>query len=201
MTRSDPDPVFEAAARAELVRRVQRHRRPGRAPGRRLVRLREVVVVSLVVVAAAAVLVGVQQFRQVPHEQGASPAASAPPTRSATPTPTPSTPTRSALIGPPTARFRTSAEITSWAEGIGATSVWAEQRVIIAACMAQHGYLYDPIEEYSADLRAGHSGMSAADEAAFDEAEHGPTSSGAYDWRTAGCDGLAVHETGMDGQD
>ena len=66
--------------------------------------------------------------------------------------------------------------------------------------MAQHGFLYDPIQQYTGDLRAGHSGMSAADEAAYRVAEWGPASSGAYDWHTAGCDGLAVHETGMDGQ-
>lgn len=196
MTRTTPDGVFAEAARAELLHRV----RAGSAPARRPFVVEAVVAVAVVAIAVAVVL-GVQQLHAGPIDQG-PPAAPVPTASSSTPVPptptaTPST-TGAALIGSPGARVRTEAEIRAWGASEGLGDVMIEQDVIQSRCMQQHGFVYDPIYERTADLRAGHSGMTAAHEAAWDEALDGPETTAAYDWRTAGCRGLAVHQTGQD---
>lgn len=69
------------------------------------------------------------------------------------------------------------------------------------ACMADHGFLYDPEFVLSAGLAAQHAGLTDAQYAAFQVALTGPGAPGPYDWRTAGCQGRSVHLTGQDAAD
>lgn len=211
MTRTTPDPVLADAARLELERRVRAARpalqpvaRPGR-PG-----VMQLVVTAAVAVLILSVVVGLGQLRA--RWVGAPPPTTAPsatagPTPSPTAVPPTSTPTSSPtstgaarLVVPEGFQQRSDAQLRAWAatlpESPARTDVWIEQRIIVTHCMAGKGFLYDPERLYThpvAVVPAGH-------EQAYEEALDGPASSGPYDWRTAGCDGLAVHETGQDGQ-
>lgn len=245
MSRSTPDPVFAAAARAEVEARIRAvagtaalDRRP-RRPW-----VMELGAVAGIAVLAAGIAVGVHTL-QPAFDQGGAPAGSvtqsvpstadptasplpsptetptstpqtaAPPTAPTTETPTeapttppppstaPTTPpaTSSPLIGPTGAQQRSSAEIRSWALGLGFGEIWAEQAVLDASCMADHGFRYDPEFEHDAGVAAQHAGLTDEQYAAFQVAEYGSDTNLPYDWRTAGCHGRSVHLTGQDGKD
>ncbi|MGX5695709.1 hypothetical protein ACWKWP_05870 [Agromyces soli] len=83
--------------------------------------------------------------------------------------------------------------------------VWLTQQGIIADCMLEKGFDYQFVPWWLAtsdQLAAPSWGYSAhLDEAAWLEALDGPPDRGLgedYDWREAGCQGYAVHVTGMD---
>ena len=188
MTRSDADPVFADAARAELERRVRDSARPAESrearPSRGLVL--QLAVTAAVAVLIAAVLIGIDQARS--RFVGARPVV-----------PTTSEPTRTAhLIAPEGFEPRSDAELRSWGatlpENVGiARSVWTEQQIVIVHCMASKGFLFDPVYRYdhaSGPLPAGH-------EEAYEEALSGTGSGEPEDWRDGGCTGLAEHRVGQ----
>ena len=130
-----------------------------------------------------------------PSPTGA-PTPSTPPPSTATPsTPAtePSTTPAGGLVAPAGAVQRTDAEIRAYAAGRGFTDVWAQQGILDRDCMAEHGFLYDPEQGLATP-----SGLTAADRTAYEVALLGPSTSAPYDWRTAGCHGASVHETGQD---
>jgi hypothetical protein len=75
------------------------------------------------------------------------------------------------------------------------------QAIIVRDCMAEKGFLWDPIPFGSAGGRfsgwAGR-GLTPEQEAAYRLALGGENDDVPYNWRDAGCDGRAVHETGQD---
>lgn len=188
MTRTDPDPVFAAAVREELVRGAAASS-SGRPRRSRLLRV-ELLASFAVIAVVIAVLVGVQPAHLPAHHSGSAPAA---PATTATPSSSPAQ-----LIGPAGAQRRTAAEIRAWGKARGLSAVMIEQMVLETGCMAAAGFRLDPIFDATADLRSGHRGMTPEQEHAYDVAEFGPSTSKPYDWRTAGCVGRAVHETGQD---
>lgn len=221
MSRTIPDPVFAAAARAELERRV-RATRPDAddltvtMPFRPLRSWRmELVAIGGVLALVAGVTAGVTALRPVLDAGGPPVVSTARPTDrgptllpSSTPTPAPTTEqppatttppvTSRPLIGPAGARQRPEAEVRAWARSIGNNDIWAEQAVLDIRCMAQHGFLYDPEFEYRSGLAAMRAGMTDAQYAAYTAAMYGLPTDAPYDWRTAGCHGLSVHVTGQD---
>lgn len=74
--------------------------------------------------------------------------------------------------------------------------IWERQQWLIKQCMARRGFLYDPLSE-TVDIRS----LPRDEQKAMQVAAGGPRTDGPYDWRTAGCHGLAVHLTGQDGKD
>ena len=77
--------------------------------------------------------------------------------------------------------------------------IWEEQAWLDIRCMASQGYLYDPIRDAQDEGRtAGDGGLTTQQLRGFNTALWGPPSDGPYDWRTAGCHGRSVHETGQD---
>lgn len=93
---------------------------------------------------------------------------------------------------------------SSWsAEELANAKVWLKQQSIIADCMLQKGFEYEfsPWWTWPADYRPG----SDTGEVEYNVEEgialHGEPDRALgddYDWREAGCDGYAVHVTGMD---
>jgi hypothetical protein len=102
------------------------------------------------------------------------------------------------LIGPAGAKERTSADIRAWALSLGYGDIWAEQAVLDASCMAEHGYRYDPEFARSGGSAAQHVGLTDAQYADFHDALWGPQTDLPYTWQTAGCHGRSVHLTGQD---
>ncbi|GAA2750080.1 hypothetical protein [Amnibacterium kyonggiense] len=118
------------------------------------------------------------------------------------PTGTPTAPsTPPATLITPTGFQRISrAQLHAFVVGLGSSgndAVWEEQNWLDIQCMADHGFVYDPIADYR-DPLGWKKGLTTAQQQAYDAALFGPPQSGAYDWRTAGCHGLSVHETGQD---
>lgn len=228
MTRDVPDETFAAAARDELARRVRTGaRRPGasrpaasragapsgaavqRIAGRppRRAALVQLAASMAVLLAIGGVVIAVQQVHPVAGGSGGTspapslsmPPAALVPSASASPDPSPSATSTGPLVGPPGAKVRTEAEIRAWEAARGSSDITTEQAVITTRCMAEHGYRYDPVYESTADLTAAyHDGLPVDVDMAYLAAEYGPKTSAAYDWRTAGCAGLAVHQTGQD---
>lgn len=146
--------------------------------------------------------------------------ATTPPPTAVAPTPPPATPTdrATATTAPSTAapggtliartgwHVITRAELHAYvssspifADDAANAAVWEEQAWLDIGCMADKGYVYDPIAEHR-DGEAGSAsdGLTAAQRAGYAVAMYGPETDAPYDWRTAGCHGLSVHETGMD---
>src|SRR5439155_25075510 len=114
------------------------------------------------------------------------------PTDPTTPLPTTAPPVPSptgdtALIGATGAKVRTAAEIQAWGDALGYGSVWTEQQVLDTACMAEHGFRFDPEFDRSASYAETQQGMTAEQFQAFQDALYGPQTGQPYDWRTAGC--------------
>lgn len=72
-------------------------------------------------------------------------------------------------------------------------SIAERQEWVVKQCMAERGFLYDPTSTVD-DIQR----LPMKQRKAFYVAEYGPDTDAAYDWRTAGCHGRAVHLTGQD---
>ena len=100
----------------------------------------------------------------------------------------------------------TAAEIAAQEAADGESiEIWVAQQKIIKKCMTEKGYPYtwhlsststDPTRFDFTDYLWT---LSESERNAIRAAEYG-TSQGQYRWQDAGCHGLAVHLTGMDGQ-
>ncbi|KQM16200.1 hypothetical protein ASF83_10080 [Plantibacter sp. Leaf171] len=82
--------------------------------------------------------------------------------------------------------------------GEPSTGIWEKQRQITAKCMADQGFWYAWTNDRA--LADPTRGMILSDDSpAAELAQYGDTPLGdAYDWTRAGCNGYAVHVTGMD---
>ncbi len=175
-----------------------------RAPGRFRVAAVTGAVLVAVVAGSALVLdaVHVPPSGTSPSRVAPVPARStaAPPTR--TPPPDASAPSVAGLIAKRGAQPRTRAQLHAFVQAdpvLAGNSIWEEQAWLKIGCMAEEGFLYDPITEADRDgSSTGDDGLTPAQAVAFQVALYGPQTDEPYDWRTAGCDGLAVHETGQD---
>jgi hypothetical protein len=79
-----------------------------------------------------------------------------------------------------------------------ADPTWYQEKAITASCMAGKGWYYDPRSDARLDMTHRTDPRPPVDPAA-QLALGGNTGAGdAYRWQDAGCDGLAVHETGND---
>ncbi|HEY8318896.1 MAG TPA: hypothetical protein VIG76_08700 [Amnibacterium sp.] len=89
---------------------------------------------------------------------------------------------------------------TSWGMGDPTNgAIWEEQAWLDKQCMASKGYLFDPISVgRGTGTTYGDSGLTPEQLQGYQEAMYGPSTDAPYDWRTAGCHGLSVHETGQD---
>ena len=121
----------------------------------------------------------------------------------APPVPTPSAPYDGPLIAPFGSSDITRAQLHAaviakpwYADDPQNSAIWERQQWITKQCMAKRGFLYDPILE-TIDVTS----LTLAQQKAMAVALGGPRTDAPYNWRTAGCVGLAVHLTGMDGKD
>jgi hypothetical protein len=79
-----------------------------------------------------------------------------------------------------------------------ADPTWYQEKAIEAQCMAGKGWYYDPRSDWRLDASHRNEPRPPVDPQA-QLALGGDTGAGdAYRWQDAGCDGLAVHETGND---
>ncbi len=122
-----------------------------------------------------------------PDPTAAAPQPSVAPTSSSAPT---------GLITPTGWHVITRAQLHAYVVASSFSAVWEEQAWLDMQCMAKQGFVYDPT------ARGGEpgasSGLTAAQQDAYEVAMYGPRTDQPYDWRTAGCHGASVHETGMD---
>ncbi|MFD1720441.1 hypothetical protein [Amnibacterium endophyticum] len=205
----------DAALRSLLVERADAARPRRRRAGARPTavdpgRVRMAVVTGAVLAAVIAVSAAVLSTTGSPSPVAPAGQSSSAPSPTPTRTPTPSrtsTPVASAtpeapLIAKRGAQVRTRAELHAAVQSdpiLRGNAIWEEQAWIKIGCMAEQGFLYDPVAEMRGGEAASRDdGLTAQQEAAFEVAMYGPDTSGPYDWRTAGCNGLAVHETGQD---
>jgi hypothetical protein len=78
-------------------------------------------------------------------------------------------------------------------------AIWEEQAWLDKQCMATKGYLFDPISQANETATSvADSGLTAEQLQGYQDAMYGPQTDAPYDWRTAGCHGISVHETGQD---
>lgn len=154
--------------------------------------------VALVVFVATPSIASVIQTAHLEDSPAAAPSRPQPP---AIPSPAPTVAYHGPLIAPTGWADITRAQLhASYSfNGVkpadpGNAAISEQQQWLIKQCMAQRGFLYDPIADTD-DIQT----LPARERAAFYVTEYGPVSSGPYDWHTAGCHGRAVHLTGQDG--
>jgi len=99
----------------------------------------------------------------------------------------------------------TAAEIAAQeAESGESVEIWVAQQRLTRDCMLDQGFIYawnlsSQRDEGRFDFSNYRQSLPTAERAALEHALWGDTM-GQYSWQTAGCSGLSVHLTGMDGQ-
>ena len=216
MVSEPKNTVRHAALRQLLVERVNATATPSRPPvgsaprsATNRGRLQSVLVTGFVSAAAVAVSVAALVLTQTPPVSPAGPVSNGTaPTTSVSNTATPSESPSARLITH-TGWSRITREQLHAFTAVSPTlqgdpahaAIWEEQAWLDIQCMASKGYLYDPIGQQRDDAHpAGQAdtGLTPSQLRGYQIAFFGAPSDGPYDWRTAGCHGRSVHETGQD---
>lgn len=124
---------------------------------------------------------------------------------SPSPSPTPRSIDSGPLIAMDGARSLTRAQLHAWtlanSDGSASAAIGEQQDWLKIQCMAELGYLYDPTFDGSPGLELGKTwGLTLKQLEGYRTALWGLNSNSSTpdNWRTAGCDGEAVHLTGQD---
>ena len=203
----------DAALRAVLVQRAKdsrpHHRstisRGHETAASRLPILATLIVLVFVIALSAAAIAAGQSRITAASEDLVSPAPIGSEHLGPSPSPTPRSTTSRPLIAMDGARSLTRAQLHAWtlanSDGSANAAIGEQQDWLKVQCMAEQGYLYDPTFDGSQELELGKTwGLTPKQLKGYRTALWGLNlnSSKPYNWRTAGCDGQAVHLTGQD---
>lgn len=203
----------DAALRAVLVQRAKDSRSRDRntitrrrvTTTSRLPTVATLLVLVFVIALSAAAIAAGQSRTSAASEDLAAPAPTGSEHLRLSPSPPPRSTDSGQLIAMDGARALTRAQLHAWilanSDGSAGAAIGEQQEWLKVQCMAVHGYLYDPTFDGSQGLELGKRwGLTPKQLKGYRTTLWGLSlnSSKPYDWRTAGCDGQAVHLTGQD---